>query len=109
MFTQQQVEAMHYVIETFRSGLVTGIEPTLVSDNQIEIFPNPCEDELNIKLLNPNCEVKSIYCTDLTGRVVSVPEKEFSKVFNTSKILPGYYFLHLETNQGKVIRKFLKK
>lgn len=109
MFTQQQVEAMHYVIETFRSGLVTGLVPIQDYFNSYVIYPNPCEDELNIKLLSSNCVVKSYYCTDLAGRVVSVPEKEFSKVFNTSKILPGYYFLHLETNQGKVTRRFIKK
>jgi hypothetical protein len=109
MFTQQQVEAMHYVIETFRSGLVTGLDPIQSFANSIVIYPNPCEDELNIKLLSSNSVVKSYYCTDLTGRVVSVPEKEFSKVFNTSKILPGHYFLHLETNQGMVTRRFIKK
>jgi aminopeptidase N len=76
---------------------------------QANIFPNPANDILNIKL-QENAEEINITLYDLTGREL------FNRPFNSSdfftvpveQLVPGTYILCLRSDKGIFRRKFIK-
>jgi len=74
------------------------------SDNQIGIYPNPVADLITVK---SNLKVERIDIYDASGRKVSGNSNE-SKI-NVKNLLPGTYVINIETKNGKVSKKFIKK
>ncbi len=110
MFTQQQVAAMHFVIENFRSGLITQIDPYISSQpSSISVFPNPCVDEIHVDFKQKINQPFSFECFDLTGRPVLLPQKDFSKVFNTSELNSGQYLIRIKNESQIFTIRFVKK
>ena len=77
-------------------------------ENNVEIFPNPANDQLLIKLQNDNDEILKIQLLNLAGINQSI--YFFNNTINLSGIIPGYYTLHLELSNGQsIIQKIIKE
>ena len=80
------------------------------NDIEVEIFPNPTNNNLTIRSAS-SFEAVSIY--DLTGKLilskqVEKANREAIKV-DINSISKGSYFIKLQSSEGSVIRKFIRQ
>lgn len=78
-----------------------------VSENKLEsikIYPNPAKDIIRLEIPE---ELRnfSVEITDITGKFISSYENE--KNINVSKLVNGAYLCTINSEEGKVVRKFL--
>ncbi len=80
--------------------------------SKVSIFPNPVEDQLNMKLeLAENSEIVRIVITDMTGR--HLYNQKFENVrsqsfdFNVSSFANGAYLMNVITEEGFRVDKFV--
>ena len=95
------------VVVTAEFGTV-GIET--IAEQAVKIYPNPVKDELKIE--NGELRIENVEITDLTGSALLFPS--FGRVgggfsVNVSTLVPGVYFIKIETDKGIVTRKFVKE
>lgn len=75
--------------------------------SNINIYPNPTENFLNIS--NPNnVEIKNISVVDINGRIVKNQSDSLSQI-NVSDLNSGVYFVTIEAAEGKTTKKFIKQ
>jgi len=74
----------------------------------VKLFPNPVNDELNIKFLSDLGEIKgTIY--SLTGQKIQVfVQNSVKKTIEISNLSKGIYFLKLESEKGTSTHKIVK-
>lgn len=91
--------------------LVTGITLGIndVFSSTFSINPNPANDFVNISN-SKNNKISEISTTDINGR--QVKNLKFNNVtetkFNVSDLNSGVYFITINTDNGKAIKKFIK-
>ncbi len=95
------INTTHNIVE---GSTLSIVDETLID---VSIYPNPVENELNIKtsgdLIN---KIATVF--DINGKKV-LNHKLESNIINVSHLEAGIYFLRLES-EGKVMkRKFIKK
>ncbi|AZA53716.1 T9SS type A sorting domain-containing protein [Chryseobacterium sp. G0201] len=76
----------------------------MMTNNIIDIYPNPVSDLLNIK---SNVKIEKVEIFDISGKKINI-------VLNSNKIdvksIPsGSYIVIIETKEGKTTKKFIKK
>ncbi|MEX0998089.1 MAG: DUF1028 domain-containing protein [Flavobacteriaceae bacterium] len=79
--------------------------------SQIQIFPNPATNFINITLAS-GIVIDKLTVYNLEGKSINYALSETSAsklVIDTEPFLAGMYFLSIETAQGNVTFKFLKK
>lgn len=82
-----------------------GVE-TMPEDMQVNIYPNPATDVLNIEVPRD----VSYMVTDITGRVLLKSElKQGINSINTRKLPVGFYTLMLQSDEGEQVFKFVKQ
>ncbi len=96
----------------FNTGTLTGIQNKNNFPGTVNIYPNPANNVLNV-LVNGVVGNANIYITDVLGRrVVSNSYKlsgNGSKIsMNIESLQPGVYFLTIETNGQKIVKKVTK-
>jgi hypothetical protein len=75
-----------------------------VLSQEIDIFPNPVQDELNI-LLRPTGE-SELMIRDTNGRLIKKASNVTS--INVADLIPGFYFIEVSVNDESKIIKFIK-
>ena len=81
-------------------------------DANISTYPNPTTDKLNIDFSSYNVENGSLWVTDILGaNVVQTIQNDFSGMYsvNVDHLSPGMYYLVIVTNQGKIVKQFVKE
>jgi uncharacterized repeat protein (TIGR02543 family) len=82
-----------------------GIET--ITNDEIQIYPNPVKDILIIE--NGELKIENVEITDLSGRiVVSCQSSVFSSI-NVSNLSQGAYFVKIYTDKGVVTKKIVKE
>lgn len=103
------------VIDYFK---IEPLEPILLTDvndfnNQISIYPNPVEDELNLKIDGIESIKKIELFSVLSSKIIEINTKYFdqntSYKVDVSNLSKGIYFLKTEFNNGKIITKKVLK
>ena len=77
-----------------------------------QIFPNPVEDNINVKALLRNVEDFEISIVNVLGQQVfskNFDQKELLLEIDFSKYPAGTYFLSLKTADGIQTESFVKK
>lgn len=75
--------------------------------DEIEIYPNPFSDILNISNFE---SVSKITITTVTGQIVAEYENMVDGQINTTDLSNGFYMIILEKADGdKIIRKIIKQ
>ena len=86
--------------------------PSIAKSNNINMYPNPASDELNV-IFDPGVGVKNITVYNLIGKAVTVYKttSNSSAKLNIENLPSGVYFIRLSDNQGRVVanRKFTKQ
>lgn len=77
-------------------------------ENTFLIFPNPVSDELNIKLSGN--EAAAISVININGKTVkSFSLDKRTAAYNFSELVPGIYFIKIETEKGSIVKKLVKQ
>jgi len=84
---------------------LTGLE-NIYAENSILIYPNPVRNELRIE--SGGMRITKAAIVDLAGRTIYQHNDPSDKI-NVSHLHSGIYFVIIETDEGFVIRKFVKK
>ncbi|NOX85454.1 MAG: T9SS type A sorting domain-containing protein [Chlorobi bacterium] len=89
---------------------IVGIEETELISN-INIFPNPATDKLNIDFYLSDYAPVNISITDMVGKVVYSEQIDQASPgpkqleINTTNLLPGIYLLKVDAGGGSFVRK----
>lgn len=89
-------------------------EPQLQSKNTVELFPNPVEDFLQIKILNSELQNVRFEMHSIIGNVVQIESEEVGHDayrIPVESFASGYYFLIVKDDATRFSKafKFLKK
>ncbi len=88
-------------------GDTTAAANDFVFENEIEIFPNPVDNLLTIKLQNENTKINNIQLFDLIGKKQQISTNGQS--VDLSQIPAGMYILQIDLGDEKsVIKKVIK-
>ncbi|MBL4669927.1 MAG: T9SS type A sorting domain-containing protein, partial [Flavobacteriales bacterium] len=85
-------------------GLSTGISE--IENTEINIYPNPTANKLEIR--NLKSPITTISIIDVTGKTVKTIIGNVNTV-NVSDLTRGIYFIQIQTEKGLVNKKFIKK
>ena len=73
-------------------------------NNEIEIFPNPATDHLNVRTDN-DCKIESINIYNLNGQII---DRSYNSRIDISALTSGMYLIGVTTCDGMVTRKWIK-
>ena len=83
-----------------------------VTENNLSIFPNPAQNQLNFRLEAQGLNFNGYEIIDYTGRVVdrATFENTTEQSINISQFTSGVYFLRVNTeNNQSIVKRFLKR
>ncbi|UPT69386.1 MAG: T9SS type A sorting domain-containing protein [Flavobacterium sp. JAD_PAG50586_2] len=95
---------------SFDDVLITGtlgVNEALAS--KFNTYPNPANNTVNVSN-NYNITLTNVNITDINGRTVKTMNvNNLSEVqMNVSDLNTGVYFMNIDTDSGKVVKKFIK-
>ena len=82
--------------------------------SSIDLFPNPAIEQLSLQVIGSGISVQEIRITELSGRTV-ITKTDFNNQDNGKIMIPvshlseGSYLTEIHTNQGVLIKRFMKK
>ena len=84
---------------------IAGIDETVAN---IGIYPNPANDRLYIEA---EAEINEVVIYDIYGRhqVTETPSHRDMTSVNVSGLNAGIYFVKINTNQGEIVKRFIKR
>ena len=91
-------------IDNFDITQTTASTNTISNDQSIQVFPNPSQDIIYVKVNNPNTAFNALI-RDTQGRVVLLAN---NPIINLSALESGIYFLEIENNSAKTVKRFIK-
>jgi hypothetical protein len=95
------------VSKLLETGAATSVDKVL--ENNISIFPNPADDQLNIITMgtyDANITTYQIY--NLSGRLVQTGGLQASNKINISGLNTGIYILRMSDTERVVMKRFVK-
>lgn len=119
MFTHNQVAKMHNTLLlggrsyslTQQSRLLNYPDGANVPVlNEFTLYPNPADDVLNVVFDKQPQGLKGIHLVDVSGRVIFTREYEYQSLFysfDVAALYTGMYFLVVDFESGKEVRKVL--
>jgi hypothetical protein len=93
----------------YESEPLVGVKEATLSNN-LSVFPNPCENELNLNIKSKTFESYRIEIIDLSGRlVISDVVKAGMNTIDTSDLVSGSYVIKLSNRDTVSTIKFSKR
>ena len=84
----------------------TSEHSTQMPDSELELFPNPTAEMLEIQT---NMEILSMKMFDVLGRQIEFESMSTDgKLINMSHLSDGVYIMYIKTKQGEIVRKIIK-
>ena len=99
----ENITANHSIIVTFKASS-NGIEE-IKSTQNVLVFPNPAQSELFIK---SDLQIEKVEIYTVVGSLV-FSENNFKDKISVSSLPQGFYVLKVYTDNGMVVRKFVKQ
>jgi len=90
----------YFCFDNLYCDFITNV--SMVSDNEINIFPNPTNNVIYYNKYASNVNV-----LDINGKIVKIQNKNTNQI-NVSDLENGIYFFKAEINGNTVFRKFIK-
>jgi hypothetical protein len=100
-----------FVVKIKDDQIITAlIQAENLQHNSLTVYPNPTKDQLYIALSSKNTESVSLKLINLTGSVVyqfsQIQSSDFfQKQIDISKLVPGVYFIELQTEKERLVKK----
>ncbi len=82
----------------------------LENNNDFDLFPNPSQDLLNLRFVNPVDSKLDLFITNVQGQVLqSQTLDHFSEqtVINTSRLANGIYFIYVKDENAMIAKRFV--
>ncbi len=99
-------EVEDYTVIVGSSAANQGIaDGSSISNSEMVLYPNPAQSVLNISLLNATGKEYVIY--NLVGQIVG--KGSFSENVDVSALQSGSYFIQVNTEEGKLMKRFIKE
>ena len=87
----------------------TSMENTIeIAENNFNIYPNPVDDRLYIAT---ESEIEEVVVYDVYGRIQKLRNSETQKLRNSldvTNLNSGVYFVKIKTENGEVVKRFVK-
>ncbi|MGZ3921687.1 MAG: T9SS type A sorting domain-containing protein [Bacteroidia bacterium] len=89
-------------------GNDVGISEKEITDIKVNVFPNPCYENIVISAPRQNC---SVYLTNSLGELILTREINTEKFVNLEirNLPPSVYILNIEFEGNKVTKKIIKQ
>lgn len=96
-----------------RVGQPTGIDEVL-NTHKINLYPNPVNDRLMVELEMKANISGTFQISNALGQMIHTTQENLTQgmnriELNTQDLAAGIYFLSIQTDEGTVLRKFVKK
>ena len=103
--------AAHFFLKEYGHTAVGFYQIATLEDFQLT--PNPFNDELEIKISVNEPSELSLKIIDLDGKLIMEKNISVSRIYSTKLNLnhlpSAVYFLSLESENGKIVKRILKK
>lgn len=91
---------------------ITGIQQAGLLALSVNVYPNPTNNMLNITINGIQTQA-DFYLTDVLGRIVFSDKQKaisdgYKEIVNVTALPPGVYFLSVEANGQRLVRKVIK-
>jgi N-acetylneuraminic acid mutarotase len=90
-----------------------GIDELTLLNFNATVFPNPCLDKLHVICNSSKVQISKLEIYASNGDKINIPfsisRKNGVMEFNTTSLFPGVYFLVMNSENKKVIVKFIKQ
>ncbi len=96
---------------TITEDLSTGVNESVVETEEWKVYPMPCINELNIKLVNNNAQKVRIMVRNLEGKIVAqdvLNNMDGALKLNTDKLATGVYMLTIFEENRAISKKIIK-
>jgi uncharacterized delta-60 repeat protein len=85
----------------------TDVSSMLACNADINIYPNPTSNAINFKISN-NTKIFSVVFFDIAGSKI-IETADIKEPLDLTQIESGVYLLQIETNQGRIVKRIIKK
>jgi lysyl endopeptidase len=94
------------------ANITTGLQNKGIGASNVDIYPNPANNILNISI-NAVSSHTDFYLTDMLDRNVFTDKdisvnRGFKETINMESLQPGVYFLIIESNGQRLVKKVTK-
>lgn len=101
-----------YIDNLSFSGTVVGINETKLVNNTVDIYPNPCRDNLNLSLNVEKSTHVTIQISDIAGRIINKEDLglfqgNLEKTISTATLTKGLYFITIITDDNATTKHFV--
>ena len=94
-----------FVEDTTNSDTTSGLTSVFLSDENVELYPNPTRDELNVSC---DYNILEIEVFDALNRLIERKSLNTKSLqLNVSEYKSGTYILRIKTDKGKIDKKFI--
>ena len=91
-------------------GIIHQLYPTAVlnerKENMIAVYPNPCQNQLQIQSLE---KIKTVSVVSFEGKIVLQLNEMNQNYLDVSSLKVGIYLLKFETEKGKIVHQYFSK
>ena len=99
----------YYIVPRSMNDFTTGL-PQYLTENDLNIYPNPVSDKLTVSLRTNSFQVTSMAVYDINGKLVRTQAVSDNQIeMNTQSLAAGSYFLRLSDGKNCVTTKFVKR
>jgi len=92
-------------------NIIIGIEDVGIAETQgiasLKIYPNPTRGEIQVE--NGELKIENVEIYDVFGRKQKTIFNFQFSTFNLTDLPAGIYFIHIQTDEGAVVRKVVKQ
>ena len=90
-------------------GMVDAVEELLAA-SELNIFPNPTSNVLNLQVFGSN-QIEKVQVLDVLGRVVKASSFENSNTveLDLSALTDGMYLIQVQSERGMIVRQVMKQ
>jgi photosystem II stability/assembly factor-like uncharacterized protein len=80
----------------------------IVNESSVFVYPNPAGNELRI--FTGTTDTASVRIFDVAGKLThNLKDVESKQAIDVSSLLPGVYFVRIQTEEGTATKKFIKE
>jgi hypothetical protein len=105
---------VYKVIVTDINGCSSLTDSIIVKNDEVLVYPNPSKSDVNLQFMLVNGSQYNVYISDIKNNILfkekvseSLSNELYEIKFNLEGLLPGMYFITLESNEYRVIRKLI--
>jgi len=105
-YAKDSAQIFQFSAVTYNSFLFSGINNTESIITELEIYPNPANETINLQNIQPNT---LITITNITGQIILQTSLNQSNQINISNLTSGLYFIQSQSNNNFQTTKFIKQ